>query len=107
MDFLICWRRRELVVYCASPLSGQGTSLALVGAHILAGELKSARGNYPLALQHYNNVLKDYVDANQAFGEWNSTTYWLAKGNEHLDRTEQILKSLHQAANAIVLPEYK
>ena len=28
--------------YCASPLSGQGTSLApLVGAYILAGELKA------------------------------------------------------------------
>ncbi|MCX7124597.1 MAG: FAD-dependent monooxygenase [Gammaproteobacteria bacterium] len=30
--------------YCPSPLSGQGTSLALVGAYILAGELKAASG---------------------------------------------------------------
>ena len=28
--------------YCASPLSGMGTSLALVGAYILAGELGPA-----------------------------------------------------------------
>ena len=28
--------------YCCSPLSGQGTSVALLGAYILAGELKSA-----------------------------------------------------------------
>jgi 2-polyprenyl-6-methoxyphenol hydroxylase-like FAD-dependent oxidoreductase len=28
--------------YCCSPLSGQGTSVALLGAYILAGELKRA-----------------------------------------------------------------
>ena len=28
--------------YCASPLSGMGTSLALVGAYLLAGELGPA-----------------------------------------------------------------
>ena len=28
--------------YCASPLSGMGTSLALVGAYVLAGELGPA-----------------------------------------------------------------
>lgn len=93
--------------YCASPLSGQGTSLALVGAYILAGELKTAKGNYTHALQQYNRVLKDYVEANQAFGEWNSATYWLSKGNEHHDRTDQILERLHHAASAIPLPEYK
>ena len=30
--------------YCASPMSGQGANLAIVGAYILAGELKSAEG---------------------------------------------------------------
>ncbi len=29
--------------YCCSPLSGQGTGVALLGAYILAGELKRAR----------------------------------------------------------------
>ena len=28
--------------YCCSPLSGQGTSVALLGAYVLAGELKLA-----------------------------------------------------------------
>lgn len=93
--------------YCASPLSGQGTSLAIVGAYVLAGELKASRGNYSHALKQYNRVLKDYVEANQAFGEWNSTTYWLSKGNEHNNRTDQILERLQHAANAISLPEYK
>lgn len=106
------WSKDRVVLvgdagYCASPLSGQGTSLALVGAYILAGELKAAKGNYRHALQQYNHVLKAYVQANQAFGEWNSTSYWRSKDNEHDGRTEQILKRLHQAAHAIPLPEYE
>lgn len=52
--------------YCASPLSGMGTSLALVGAYVLAGELGSADslGNdrIRLALQRYQTVLRPYID---------------------------------------------
>ena len=38
------WSRRRVVLlgdagYCGSPLAGLGTSLALVGAYVLAGEL--------------------------------------------------------------------
>jgi 2-polyprenyl-6-methoxyphenol hydroxylase-like FAD-dependent oxidoreductase len=32
--------------YCASPLSGRGTSLAIVGAYVLAGELHAAGGDH-------------------------------------------------------------
>ena len=39
--------------YCATPLSGQGTSLALVGAYVLAGELGRADGDHAVALEHY------------------------------------------------------
>lgn len=52
--------------YCASPLSGMGTTLALVGAYILAGELGSAdsldaerlRG----ALQLHQAKMRPFVD---------------------------------------------
>jgi 2-polyprenyl-6-methoxyphenol hydroxylase-like FAD-dependent oxidoreductase len=37
--------------YCASPMSGQGTSLALIGAYVLVGELATASGAYQTALQ--------------------------------------------------------
>ena len=36
--------------YGPSPLSGQGSTLALVGAYVLAGELKVANGDYANAL---------------------------------------------------------
>ena len=54
--------------YCASPLSGQGNNLALVGAYILAGELKKAQGDYTRAFNRYNELLHPFVEANQKLG---------------------------------------
>ena len=52
--------------YCASPASGQGTSMALVGAYVLAGELKVAEGDHETAFAAYERELREYVSANQA-----------------------------------------
>jgi 2-polyprenyl-6-methoxyphenol hydroxylase-like FAD-dependent oxidoreductase len=58
--------------YCASPLSGMGTSLALVGAYVLAGELGPGDvfGKEPLAgaLDRYQAVMRPYVDRCQMLG---------------------------------------
>ncbi|TWP52685.1 FAD-dependent oxidoreductase [Lentzea tibetensis] len=51
--------------YCGSPLSGQGTSMALVGAYVLAGELKAANGDHTVAFARYEAEIRDYVRANQ------------------------------------------
>jgi 2-polyprenyl-6-methoxyphenol hydroxylase-like FAD-dependent oxidoreductase len=51
--------------YCASPLSGQGNNLALVGAYILAGELKKAQGDHARAFKRYNELLQPFVEATQ------------------------------------------
>ncbi|HET6733201.1 FAD-dependent monooxygenase [Mycobacterium sp.] len=52
--------------YCASPLSGMGTSLALVGAYILAGELGPAdgldSGRIAASLARYQSTMRPYVD---------------------------------------------
>ena len=47
--------------YCASPLSGMGTSLALVGAYILAGELGPAADG--LSSDHVQSALARYGTA--------------------------------------------
>ena len=44
-----------------SPLAGLGTSLALVGAYVLAGELAAARGDHSVAFARYQEVMRDYV----------------------------------------------
>lgn len=51
--------------YCCSPLSGQGTSVALLGAYVLAGELKAAGDDYELGFANYHREFHDYVKRNQ------------------------------------------
>jgi 2-polyprenyl-6-methoxyphenol hydroxylase-like FAD-dependent oxidoreductase len=51
--------------YCCSPLSGQGTSVALLGAYILAGELATAGDDYELGFANYRTEFHDYVKRNQ------------------------------------------
>lgn len=54
--------------YCASPMSGQGTSLALIGAYVLAGELAAAKGVYQPAFDQYEEALRPFIKLNQALG---------------------------------------
>ncbi|MFC7533605.1 FAD-dependent monooxygenase [Actinoplanes sp. GCM10030250] len=54
--------------YCPSPASGQGTSLALVGAFVLAEELAKAGGDPLAAFAAYERALRPYVEKNLAFG---------------------------------------
>lgn len=50
--------------YAPSPLTGQGTSLALIGAYLLAGEL--GRGDAPAsAFQRYELLMRPHVQAAQ------------------------------------------
>lgn len=51
--------------YCSSPKSGQGTSLALVGAYILADELEHGDG-HAAAFDRYEVRLRPFVEKNQA-----------------------------------------
>jgi 2-polyprenyl-6-methoxyphenol hydroxylase-like FAD-dependent oxidoreductase len=55
--------------YCPSPDSGQGTSLALVGAYILATELANNRADYAAAFTNYEARMRPYVALNQALIE--------------------------------------
>lgn len=62
------WHRGRVALlgdaaYCASPLSGMGTSLALVGAYVLAGEL--IRAPHEQAFAAYETLMRPYVDQAQ------------------------------------------
>lgn len=50
---------------CPSLLSGKGSTLAMVGAYILAGELKLAKGNYKTAFTQYENIFKPFINKKQ------------------------------------------
>ncbi|MEU7280402.1 FAD-dependent monooxygenase [Streptomyces sp. NPDC045431] len=78
--------------YCASPFSGQGTSLALVGAYVLADALAQAPGaDHRAAFARYESVMRPFVELNQA----------LATENPGGPASEE---SMVRAKNAITLP---
>ncbi len=64
-----CWSKGRVALvgdaaYCASPISGMGTSLSLVGAYVLAGEL-SRNEDHAAAFAAYERIMRPYVDQAQ------------------------------------------
>lgn len=95
--------------FCSTALSGQGTTTALVGAYVLVGELKAAIGNYHVAFERYNNLLRPYVEANQELGAWINETFLLegAVSKEAIEaRTDNIIMKISAISNVIKLPDY-
>ncbi|MEV6158794.1 FAD-dependent monooxygenase [Nonomuraea sp. NPDC052129] len=54
--------------WCASPASGAGAELALVGAYRLAGELAAAGGDHRIAFTRYDLAHRPLVDNKQQIG---------------------------------------
>ncbi|WP_242440970.1 FAD-dependent monooxygenase [Streptomyces sp. CB02923] len=77
--------------YCASPRSGQGTSLALVGAYVLVSELADNPGNHRVAFARYQQAMHSYVSKNQQIAQHKS------------DDSTVTPTDLAHAANAITL----
>ncbi|NGN63548.1 FAD-dependent oxidoreductase [Streptomyces sp. A7024] len=80
--------------YCAAPTSGRGTSQALIGAYVLAGELAAARGDHTRAFTAYERELRPYVAEHQQAGR---------KGAEHFfmgSPTQEMLDAIAAQAAA-------
>lgn len=107
--------------YCPSPLSGQGTSLALVGAYVLAAELQNADGDHGAAFAGYQRRMRDFVARNQQIAIGNAKRFipqtrrqiWLQnqtlKTLPYLPGKKLVLdlatKGVREAANAIALEQ--
>ncbi|MGW3013334.1 FAD-dependent monooxygenase [Streptomyces sp. NPDC001219] len=68
------WSRGRVVLlgdaaHCASPASGQGTGMALVGAYVLAGELAVPGRGPEEAFDRYEKEMRGYVAVNHALAE--------------------------------------
>lgn len=68
------WSRGRVVVlgdagYCPSPMSGMGTTCALVGSYVLAGELSRNGTDIDAALQAYEKVARPFIDEAQQLPE--------------------------------------
>jgi 2-polyprenyl-6-methoxyphenol hydroxylase-like FAD-dependent oxidoreductase len=68
------WSKGRIVLLgdaaaCPSPMAGMGTSIAIVGAYVLAGELKLAGGNYADAFANYEAAMRGFVTEAQKLAE--------------------------------------
>lgn len=70
--------------YCASPMSGRGTSQALLGAYVLAGELSTQDG-HERAFAEYEKALRDYVAGTQAMGRMARDSFDVPPSQELFD----------------------
>lgn len=80
--------------YCPSPFSGQGTSLALVGAYVLAQELARRPDDHVAAFTRYEARMRPFVEMNQALA---------ALSQDDLSPGAQVYAAMETAKHGIVL----
>lgn len=95
--------------FCASPMSGQGTGLALVGAYLLAGELATAGWDPAAGFAGYERRMRSFVEANQEIGRLHVRSLGVPgpddEPGEELDM-EALTELVERAINGVELPEY-
>lgn len=108
--------------YCASPASGQGTSLALVGSYVLSGELLAAADDHQIAFFNYEDTMRDFAVQNQGLAASNLQGMVL-KSNAQVWFQMQMIRllpylpgkdriigrvadAIHRAATAIQIRDY-
>jgi 2-polyprenyl-6-methoxyphenol hydroxylase-like FAD-dependent oxidoreductase len=85
--------------YCPSPFTGQGTSLALVGAYVLASELGRTPNDHSAAYSNFEAKMRPFVEKNQALAQY-------ALDERFADPdfyTSEMEPALYEAQNAIQL----
>jgi 2-polyprenyl-6-methoxyphenol hydroxylase-like FAD-dependent oxidoreductase len=105
--------------YAPALLSGQGTSLALIGAYVLAGELAAAGGDPAIAFTAYERALRPFVERNQrlatsggaALVPRTRTALWLRNAVltalPYLGPAKRLLGGrVDEAARSFPLPDY-
>ena len=116
------WSRGRVVLlgdagYCPTPLTGLGTSLALVGAYVLAGELQHAAGDHAVAFARYEERMRPYVTQAQdlppgGVAGFAPRTAWTirlhALSMRWLTRwpMRRLMAGVFEKADAIELPNY-
>ncbi|GII34409.1 FAD-dependent monooxygenase [Planotetraspora mira] len=108
--------------YGPSPASGQGTSLSLVGAYILAGSLAAAAGDHAAGFAAYENDMRPFVEENQKLAANNLKGMVLKSAGQirfqmgmlrlmpHLPGKDRMIKRvtepIRKAATAITIRDY-
>lgn len=94
--------------FSASPMSGAGTGLALVGAYMLAGELAAANWDPAVGFAGYEERMRAYVEANQEIGRMHveMLTADPDAGPAPEPDMEALTDRINRAVNGPELPDY-
>jgi 2-polyprenyl-6-methoxyphenol hydroxylase-like FAD-dependent oxidoreductase len=92
--------------YSSSPMSGQGTGLALVGAYLLAGELASAGWDPEKGFAAYEARMREFVEANQEIGRLHVDQI-LGRMPQAEPDMDAIMALADRAINGVELPDYE
>ncbi|MFD1886074.1 FAD-dependent monooxygenase [Paenibacillus wenxiniae] len=77
--------------HAPSFLTGQGSSLAMVGAYILAGEL-AIHANYEDGFIAYERIMRPFAEANQALA--NQASFMMPRTADEINARNQLLDAL-------------
>ncbi|MGW4767122.1 FAD-dependent monooxygenase [Nocardia sp. NPDC004278] len=95
--------------FSSSPMSGQGTGLALVGAYLLAGELAAAGWDPEAGFAGYEGRMRSFVEANQEIGRLNARSRDVPgpDAEPNIDfGSEWFTELVERAINGAELPDY-
>jgi 2-polyprenyl-6-methoxyphenol hydroxylase-like FAD-dependent oxidoreductase len=105
--------------YSGSPMGGNGTSMALIGAYVLAGELAVSNGDYHSAFAQYEHEMRDFVKRCQEFALQGKAflmpdsriQYWLinqiTRLLPYLPSKKLITEDFQKTTNSITLKDYR
>ncbi|WP_432927177.1 FAD-dependent monooxygenase [Microbispora sp. CA-135349] len=101
--------------YATSFMSGQGSSVSLVGAYVLAGELATHRSDHAAAFAAYEKTIRGFVERNQALATEGGSAL-APRTRRHLDarnamlRGDTALRTRAEGRSAVTsldLPDYE
>jgi len=90
--------------YCPSPFTGQGTSLAIVGAYVLAWELAQSPDDHAAAFANYEKRMRPFVEINQAIADLSRDPRFGEDPQYYIDVIEP---AMGKAERAIDLPAFE
>ncbi len=116
------WSRGRVVLlgdaaFCASPMAGNGTSMALVGAYLLAHFLGTTP-NHEMAFLQYEEGMREYVDRCQKFAQSGVTnllpkSQWFIRMRDlslrvipHIPGATKLFDGMQKIANTVQLPTH-
>ena len=109
------WSKGRIILvgdagYSTSLSTGQGTTVAMIGAYVLAGELATQRNDLQTALNNYDAELREYVENNQKLAFDPSTDLQLSfaqSSEEERETAQETMPDFGQATIPFTLKDYQ